>query len=476
MKLSDLFDENLNKKKPNLLFIMTDQERHLPQHWPADFCDKHLPAMTRLQQNGVSFTHAFTPTCMCSPSRATFLTSQYPTLHGVTTTGSPQPKHTLPKHLVNLATVVKMAGYDTIEWQGKWHLGGTPLDYGFTGWDPPDAGNYLTINDTLGGGTPNNDGRFLQNIQTFLERQSKEPWCLVVSFVNPHDVYVSQYDVSSAGYSHQDLDRIQVPLPENCNETLDNKPRAQQQMSWRNVTHENSMQQYCNFYAYLHTLVDAQILEILRKMDDLQITQDTVIFRFADHGEQALSHGLVEKFYNVYEESIRIPLVISNSQVYTEAQTSDSLTSLLDLVPTIAHLVGVQDNFRDCFYGKSLVPILNDPTTAVMNDDVVHFTYDDIACPGGAPSMIRCIRTREFKYAVYFTEDGSDADWELYNKRMDSDENVNVAGHSEYASIQLVLDETLQALMRDFKTHPSFDWPPKQTSDSRGGLPPPQCR
>jgi hypothetical protein len=43
-----------------------------------------------------------------------------------------------------------------MEWQGKWHLGKTPLEYGFTGWSPPDAGNYLQINDTLGGGTPDN--------------------------------------------------------------------------------------------------------------------------------------------------------------------------------------------------------------------------------------------------------------------------------------------------------------------------------
>jgi arylsulfatase A-like enzyme len=193
--------------------------------------------------------------------------------------------------------------------------------------------------------------------------------------------------------------------------------------------------------------------------------------RFADHGEQALSHGLVEKFYNAYEESIHIPLIISNPKVYKAPVTNDSLVTLLDLVPTVADLLGLQDEFQDNFYGKSLVPILNDPTTAASDEkEVVHFTYNDIACRG-APSIIRCIRTREYKYAVYFTADGSDADWELYNLMMDSDENINLAGQTEYASIQFVLDETLQTLMRDYKTQPAFDWPPKQTNDSRGGSP-----
>lgn len=482
MKLSDLF--RTSNKKPNLLFIITDQERYL-QHWPDDFCEQHLPAMTRLKQNGLSFTHAFTPTCMCSPSRATFLTSQYPSLHGVTSTGSPQPKHVLPEDIPTLATVLKKAGYTTIEWQGKCHLGKTPEHYGFTGWSPPDAGNYLVLNDTLGGGTPNNDGRFLGHVLDFLQQQQDqdEPWCLVVSFVNPHDVYVSQYNVSDAGYSKGDLSEIQVPLPSNCNENLKTKPRAQEGMSWNRVHHENSMQDYCNFYAHLHTVVDARIQPILETLDECNLTIGTVIFRLADHGEQALSHGLVEKFFNAYEESIRIPLIVSNPQVYEKAETNgDALVSLLDLVPTIADLLGVSQEFDECFYGKSLVPLLDntgDTETAATDgiskdeDNVVHFTYDDIACPK-APSIIRCVRTPEYKYAVYYSKNGRDADWELYNLVQDPEENVNLAGREEYASIQFVLDETLQCAMRDYKTRPTtFEWPPKQTSKSRGGPTPP---
>jgi arylsulfatase A-like enzyme len=475
MSIRDLFE---NGKRPNLLFIITDQERHL-QHWPADFANKHLPSLKQLQQTGITFQHAFTNACMCSPSRATFVTSQYPSLTGVTTTGSPQPKFSLPIDSVTLAHVVKQAGYGKIEWQGKWHLGNTPQDYGFTGWDPPDAGNYLTLNDTLGGGIPANDARFLDNILNFIERQStqqqqeEEPWCLVASFVNPHDVYVAQHHhhMEEAGYNKEDLNRIQVPLPHNCREDLSEnaKPRAHARMTWHSEYNDTSMQEYVNFYAHLHTLVDAQILQVLEKLHSTRQRDTTVIFRFADHGEQALSHGLVEKFYNVYEESIHIPLIVSNPKLQASGQETNSLASLLDILPTVADLLGVSNAFETCFYGTSLVEVLENPRTCP--NEVVHFTYDDIPSRN-APSKIRCIRTLGYKYAVYFTPDGKDADWELYDLKVDPEENHNVAGQSRYDEIQLELDTKLQNVMQEMKTLPGeFAWPPKATPKSRGGPP-----
>ena len=106
-------------------------------------------------------------------------------------------------------------------------------------------------------------------------------------------------------------------------------------------------------------------------------------------------------------------------------------------------------------------------------EEVIHFTYDDIPAKSGAPSIIRCIRTQCYKYAVYYVEDGSDGDWELYDLEEDPHENVNLAGTDEYAAIQKVLEETLQSKMRNFQTLPKlFEWPPRQTKQSRGGPPP----
>jgi arylsulfatase A-like enzyme len=393
---------------------------------------------------------------------------------------------------------MKQMGYRHVHWYGKWHVGNTPQDYGFQGWVPPDAGNYLSLNDTLGGGEPNNDGRFLEEVTKFLttttRRQSsprnREPFCLVASFVNPHDVYVAQHE-PALGYTPKDFSRINVPLPSNYMEDPDqnNKPRAQGQMSFRYVPFENSPQDYVNFYGFLHTVVDARIGALLDVLDDLDLTNSTLILRTADHGEQALSHSLVEKFYNCYQESIHIPFVVSNPIAFPTPQSTTAFTSHVDILPTLFQLgrKGKQEeSFAGYWKGKDLMPLLEDPqsTNAMLTikgdaneprlEEVlgvqphIHFTYDDISCPG-APSIVRCICTTEYKYAVYFTPDGLDADWELYDLSKDPKENVNLAGDPNYLSVQKQLDQELQRTMTDMGTMPTeFHWPPSASPQSRG--------
>jgi arylsulfatase A-like enzyme len=507
--VSKLFE---NGRRPNLLFIITDQER-AQQHWPASFEQDHLPNLVRLKRQGLSFEQHYTNTCCCSPSRATLLTSLFPDAHGVKRTGSPGPPvpMPLPNDVPNLATFLReQCKYKHVEWHGKWHVGRTPDEYGFEGWQPPDAGNYLTVNETLGGGEPDNDGRFLAEACRFLrqraeesatasetasanspddgdddkEKQEDDPFCLVVSFVNPHDVYVAQHTVPALGYTAEDFGRVSVPLPSNLTEDTDenNKPRAQGQMSIRYVQFENRPQDYVNFYAHLHELVDSQIGILLNTLDELGLTESTLILRTADHGEQALSHSLVEKFYNVYQESIHIPFVVSNPVAFPRPMTTRALSSHIDIIPTIASLLGMKEQtIVQSWKGKDLSPILNG-NAEVFNNTVdggqgpqpasvqskIHFTYDDIACPG-APSIIRCIRQHRMKYAVYFTSDGKDADWELYDLDVDPLEDNNLAGNPEYVHIQKHLDSDLYESMVECDTLPKgFDWPPSATRDSRG--------
>jgi choline-sulfatase len=476
MNVSQFFQDD--GKRPNVLLIITDQERKL-MHFPPDFCSEHLPSMCRLQRHGLSFDNYFTNACMCSPSRATLMTSQFPVQTKVTMTGSPQPRSRLPTDLVNMATVFQQAGYHT-EWHGKWHLGGTPSDYGFSGWVCPDAGNYLSVEypgggETLGGGDPNNDRRFLSEIYSFLEsRHSKnsQPFLLVASFVNPHDVYVAQHG-PCLGYTQEDFERIQVPLPSNWNEAPDhnNKPRAQGQMSIPFVTFKCQPQDYVNFYAYLHTIVDAQIGKVLDAFDQFGLTDNTLILRTADHGEQSLSHSLVEKFYNAYEESIHIPLIVSNPLLFPNPVRTKALASHVDILPTFYNLLGLEEgddpSLNADFVGQDLTPVLNQSTGSVQSS--VHFTYDDIPCPN-CPSIVRCIRTSQFKYAVYFTPNGKDADWELYDLEDDPLENNNLAGQPNYAKVQADLEDQLVESMKRLKTLPQqFAWPPKASKYSVGG-------
>ncbi|OWJ63719.1 sulfatase-like hydrolase/transferase [Inquilinus limosus] len=495
MPISDLF---ANGHKPNILILITDQERALsewPESYRATLAGK-LKAMQALQANGLSFDHAFTGACMCAPSRATFLTSQYPIVTGCTTTGgSTLPP---PAEMPNLATVLGQAGY-ACYWIGKWHLlgsqepggpGTTLSEWGFqpysagggtVAWDPPDAG--ITLNASyLGGGTRGateynrNDQRYVANAQAFLANPPSGPWCLVVSLVNPHDVHLGYEAHDGEYYDKAEYRSLDVPLPDNIDESPAAMPRGQSFYSWDSKAAKTATpQDLANFYAYLMQYVDGQIGTILGTMTQDQV-QDTLIIRFADHGEMGLAHGLVEKFVNAYGQCIHVPLVFSNPVAWPQAQTTEALASTVDLAPTLASLLGVAGAFNGSFVGADLSAVLNDP--AAPGQDYVHFTYDDLHGSSG-PSVIRTIRSKDWVYSVYLdtvtspSSGWSDADWEMYDLAEDPGENHNIAGLG--LAQQAILDQALQAQMTAKGTAPAWypaHWPPQATSSSRGGPPP----
>jgi arylsulfatase A-like enzyme len=167
------------------------------------------------------------------------------------------------------------------------------------------------------------------------------------------------------------------------------------------------------------------------------------------------------------------------------AQTTKSLVSAVDLTPTLASLLEVStldDERLDAipkpltFDGQDMSPILNNPT--FPGQEFVHFTYDDNPAvkslgnpPILFPSIVRTIRTAEWKYSVYFNKDGTDADWELYDLTNDKYEDNNLAGNPDLNIVQkqAELEEKLQDAMNKLGTMPkTFNWPPQATPESRG--------
>ena len=158
----------------NVVIFITDQQR-ATQHFPKGWEEENLPGMTRLKENGVTFNRAFAAACMCSPSRASMLSGYFPAQHGVKYTleedmPSPQyPQVEFPTNLKNVGTTMAAAGYEVV-YKGKWHLSkpsnGSDFvssdiePYGFNAWNPPDAGANQDI-DQEGGGSVNNDGRYM---------------------------------------------------------------------------------------------------------------------------------------------------------------------------------------------------------------------------------------------------------------------------------------------------------------------------
>ncbi|MEA2377452.1 MAG: choline-sulfatase [Thermoleophilaceae bacterium] len=467
--------------------------------------DELMPNDAELRRTGISFTRAFTATAMCSPSRASFLTGTYPSRHGVTLTLTegdlfPDKRNVpdvlravarlarsgevprlrlarsflrgllrlgpksgnepeLPPGIDTLATLLRDRGYH-VALKGKWHLS-KPVngrewsaadperierDYGFADWEPPDAGGDAKAH-TFGGGNAGVthegwDEDYTRQMEEWLAQERlPEPFCLVFSLVNPHDVLGYPSSFEEGGYTADLFRELNLPLPPTVDEDLREKPTVHSLMKLGQTAYigalpnERARRDYVNFYAYLHRVVDEKIGRLLAALGDPadpdSLRSRTVIARTSDHGELGLSHGgLRQKMFNGYEESIRVPLVISNPVLFPEPRQSDALVSLVDLVPTLLGLSGDPAEPQR-FDGLDLGPILSGAGESVR--DAVLFTYDDHQAGTafqdvpGQPNRIRCVRDARWKYAVYLDPSGEAApEYELYDLDSDPHERLNL--------------------------------------------------
>lgn len=493
------------KQPPNLLLILTDQQRQ-PRHWPdePEWLEKLVPSDLELSRTGVTFTEACTASCMCSPSRASLFTGKWPAEHGVDLTltrggfkpdlknapatirnviesarsgetsartamttvvknavrrpNGGQEERVLDPATPNLATILARAGYRTVL-KGKWHLSQpegeewAPSDgdlvserYGFEGWIPPDAGEN-TEPSSFGGGNQSGkseegfDEDFARQAEEFLNDPPPGPWALIVSLVNPHDVLAFPSTFEQGGYEPRDwADLDQIELPPSVDENLADKPHVHKMMkvgqaSYLGVLTEDERINYCRFYAHLHRLVDAKVKRVVDALGDPSdpdsLRSKTVVIKTSDHGEMGMSHGgQRQKAFNAYDETINVPLIVSNPVMFPEARTSAAPVSLCDILPTMAAFAGV-DTSGDGIRGKDLTPVLDGSTESVR--DQILFTFDDhqagsaftdVAPP---PNHIRAVRSAESMYAVYFDpRDRAGPQYELYDMKRDPDQVDNL--------------------------------------------------
>lgn len=290
-----------------------------------------------------------------------------------------------------------------------------------------------------------------------------EPFCLVVSLVNPHDVLGYPGSYQPGGYRREDFADLGVPLPPTIDESLAEKPAVHSLMKLGQTSYigplgsGESQRDYVNFYAHLQGLVDEKIGRLLRALGDAgeprSLRARTVIARISDHGEMGFFHGgLRQKMFNAYEETIRVPLVLSNPLLFPRGAETEAPASLIDLVPTLLGLAGALaactlDGASLCGVlarhatadpqalraaGVDLGGVLDTPPAEAAREHAL-FTYDDhqagTAQPEGPgqPNRIRCARDRHWKYAVYLDPNGRVApEYELYGLQADPHEARNL--------------------------------------------------
>ncbi len=409
---------------PDIVILLTDQQR-ADAFSAAGAGDVRTPTMDRLARDGVRFARAFAATPQCSPSRAALMTGRYPHRTGVmgNTGGSGQPagmSGALDRTVPTIAQVFAAAGYDTAYF-GKWHLGGTPGDYGFETHDAAIA------DPTLG-------PRVAKFLQARGASAIRRPLLLMVSWLNPHDIY------GVLGAAPPGLRALSaVRLPGNLVDDLAEKPfpqrhylEADQGQPFAGAD-EAVWRRYRAFYNGLVETVDREMGTVVEALARRQVSTITVFS--SDHGDLGGAHGLPFKGPAMYDELMGVPLVLSWPD-RIRAGESDALVSLIDLLPTLCALTGVPAP-KDVD-GLSLVPVLDERATRVR--DVVFGEYY------GKQAWrvpIRMVRTERWKYVRYRT-DGE----ELYDLQSDPGELRNLARDSNAAAERTRLSDELDDWMR----------------------------
>lgn len=401
----------------NLLFVFTDQERHMTQ-WPRGFT---LPGHARLQRSGTAFRNHYTAATMCTSSRAVLMTGlQTPDNGMFDNTDMPYVKG-LSTQIPTIGTMLRQAGYVTT-YKGKWHLDpafdkaepGRPLGpqmegYGFSDFVWP--GDFVAH--TQGG--HRFDHLIAGSAATWMRRRGQalndegKPWAMFVSMVNPHDIMY--FNTDAPGESIQDTGRLlmhaaraprhadyratwNAPLPKTLRSPLNapGRPAAHAEFdrAWgytlgRVPMADTPWQRFSDYYLNCIRSVDAQLDHLLGELDRLGLTDNTIVVFTSDHGEMGGAHGLRGKGPFAYEESIHVPLSVVHPDV-RGGRATQALTSHIDLVPSLLSMAGVDATRASELAGRSLpgkdiAPLLSRPATAAVNAnrDAVLFTYSGIA-------------------------------------------------------------------------------------------------
>jgi arylsulfatase A-like enzyme len=421
------------RRPPNILVVMVDQLRS-PRWFSASApALAAMPNLARLRKGAVSFASHYTAANDCTPARSALLTGLHTHQTGCLITGG----STLDPGFPTWGTMLREQGYRT-NWYGKWHL-----TKGDNLWDPYEDAGALEPYGFAGGTYPSPDGapgqgwRVDPHIVTQFERwyakaPRREQWCTTVSLVNPHDI-AWWYHWSDRFAQEAEPPSLVRSLPPNF-ETPDqmiarSKPRLQKSLqdtagqSFGSVPYsgpdmEAAWLPFMDLYLALLGEVDAHIGAILNTLTSRpDVAANTVVVFTSDHGEYGASHGMRGKGGGVYEEAIRVPLIVRDLRgagaiTRASAQERTGLTSSVDVAPLLLDIATGEGAWRkDSHYSHiaerhDVLSMLSNPA-AQGRDYVLHATDETVTefaiepYAAEAPLHVVALRTPGAKYATY---------------------------------------------------------------------------
>lgn len=426
---------------PNILVILVDDHAQWAAR-PYGNSSVHSPSLDYLARHGVCATNAFTVTPVCSPARASFFTGRLPCQHGIHDylLESQSREINWLRNEVTLAQLLHDAGYTTAL-TGKWHCGQSHLPaQGFDYWlsyqynqrphrgqiSFSDNGHNVTIN---GFQTP----FITQKAISFLQqRDHQRPFFLVIGYVDTHAPFRDHPSRLVDRYLSEDL----RPLPA---ESFDSSH------GWARFRAPDSPEQrrldLAQYYAAV-TYIDEQVGRLLDELEAQSILESTFVLYVSDHGHMNGQHGLYTKGnatvpQNFYEESIRIPLLMSWPESLPQGMHLDNMVDHLDLFLTLLEAAGIEVPPRirqeRRYPGTSML--------ALLRGEPVEWRRYQYGEYGNA----RMLRTERYKLIRRYTPHADRYPDELYDLISDPHETHNRIDDPSLNGIKLVLDALIEA-------------------------------
>jgi len=392
---------------PNILLITADQLRYDCLGF-NNLRPVHTPHIDRLAGESMRFDHAFTHIPLCSPARQSLLTGRRPESFGALWNyGISLPVPALPPESYAWPRELAARGYRNV-FIGKW---GVNPDHDATRYGYDDyigeqqytqfvKENYPDVSYSNGyfGETnpvPLEHARthwLAQRAVEALEElcRGESPWHLALHFPEPHlpcrpsEPYASMYDPRH------------VPQWESFRETFQHKPYIQRQQlyNWgiQDFTWDDWAPIVARYYGVISQLDDA-IGRVLHTLERLGAEDRTVIIFTADHGDLCGGHRMIDKHYVLYDDLVRVPLLVKWKGVVAPGAMCDRFVHpFLDLPPTILEMLHIDP--PGFFHGASLLPLLR-------GEDVPGWREAAVSTYNGQQFGLytqRMIRTKEWKY------------------------------------------------------------------------------
>jgi len=433
------------KARPNFLFILADD-----LGWKDLGCQGSsfydTPNLDRLAATGTRFTNAYAACPVCSPTRASIMTGQYPArLHLTDYIGggrnakliTPKFLNHLPLEQVTIAEALKEAGYATF-FAGKWHLGPEgywPEDQGFDinmgGNDRggPYGGNkYFSPygNPRLPDGPPGEHLPDRLSIETckFIEAHKDEPFLAYLSFYSVHTPLMAREDLKKK-YERR---RAERHLQDLWGEQGRRKVRLVQSHA---------------VYAGMVEAMDQAAGKVLDTLDRLKLTDNTVVIFMSDNGGLSTSEGHPTSNLPLragkgwlYEGGIREPMIIRWPGKTKRGSVCDEPVTSTDFYPTMLEMAHLPARPRQHCDGVSLTALLKKPD-AKLQQRPLFWHYPHYGNQGGSPGGV--VRLGDWKLIEFYEDDHL----ELYNLAKDIGEKKNLAAKmpERAAEMRKMLDD-----------------------------------